>query len=242
MRSNGLTAAAYRPIADIDPIEADILLDELRERLIAAYCQPIESGTLSGFDRGDRHNRLFVRLFVDAAAIDSAASLVSARDPHLLDGNDDLAWAQIVAGFDVASSQPVAPWPILEDVDEDAPDDATADEQVATLANDPEWRAPTSGVDAGYPTPVRRAPDDPTDRFVPPDPPPFPRLAMADQLGWLGVIGGPLVLLADVIFTYRIPSWVTLFAVLGFIAGFVVLVMRLDRTEDRDDTDDGAQV
>ena len=42
MRSNGLQASSYTPVADLNPSVAEALLDELKERQIAAYCQPIE--------------------------------------------------------------------------------------------------------------------------------------------------------------------------------------------------------
>ena len=51
------------------------------------------------------------------------------------------------------------------------------------------------------------------------------------------------MLVAAAVFSLALPSWVTLFAALGFIAGFVSLVIRMDNGEDRyDDPDNGAQV
>ena len=81
------------------------------------------------------------------------------------------------------------------------------------------------------------------ERFVPPEPPPLPRLSKADQLSWLGLVGGPVVLVSSALFSLPVPGWVTLFAALGFIAGFVSLVIRMDNGQDRlDDPDNGAQV
>ena len=48
MRSNGLTAAAYTPIADVDPRLVGALLDELKETGVAAYVTPVEPSTLVG--------------------------------------------------------------------------------------------------------------------------------------------------------------------------------------------------
>ena len=74
-------------------------------------------------------------------------------------------------------------------------------------------------------------------------PPPLPRLDAADQLGWLALIGGPAVLVAAAVFSLTLPGWVTLLAALGFIGGFVSLVVRMDNQPDRfDDPENGAQV
>ena len=78
---------------------------------------------------------------------------------------------------------------------------------------------------------------------MPPPPPPLPKLSRADQLGWLGLIGGPAVLVAAAVLQLALPDWVTLVAALAFIGGFVSLVVRMDNGEDRlDDPDNGAQV
>lgn len=224
MRSNGLTAAAYSPVADLNPTVADLLLDELRDMQVAAYCQPIQNSTMAGFDRPEFVTDVLVRLYVDAAATDEVREMLSERDPFLVQDNEDLTWAQIVAGYDVPSTTAVAPWPVYEDLD--------------PAAEDKDYSDP--------PTPVAQASyhvvfDD--ERFVPAEPPPLPRLSGADKLSWLGLIGGPIVLIAAALFALPIPAWVTLVAAVGFIGGFVSLVIRMDNGEGRlDDPDNGAQV
>lgn len=234
MRSNGLTASSYRPVADLNPTVAEQLLDELKAEQIAAYCQPIDSPSMSSFDRPEYRVEVLVRLYVDAAAADQVLALLSRKDPYLVQSNDDLAWAQLVAGYDTPAVSEVAPWPVYEDVDPDAGEpEPTA--QVAT-PYEPDWTSPPSHRS-------RHDDDDDEGRFVPPTPPPLPHLSLSDQLSWLGVIGGPVVLVVAAIFTFSIPTWLTLVAALAFIGGFVTLVIGMETGQDRlDNPDDGAQL
>jgi hypothetical protein len=116
VRSNGLTAQAYTPIADLDPVLATGLLTDLRLQGIAAYTKPVEATTTSGFDRPEFRVDVTDRLYVDSAAAARVRGLLSERDPHLLDVNDDLTWAQLVAGFDQPIEAGDAPWPAEEDL------------------------------------------------------------------------------------------------------------------------------
>ncbi len=122
MRSNGLTAPAYTPVADLDPVLATALLDDLKGQGVAAYTKPVESTTVSGFDRPEFRDRVKDRLYVDASAYARVRDLLSERDPHLLDDNDDLTWAQLVAGFDLPLKTGSRPWPEIENL---APGDDT---------------------------------------------------------------------------------------------------------------------
>ncbi len=239
MRSNGLTASSYLPVADINPSLAEALLDELKDKRIAAYSQPVDSPSVSGLDRPEYRVEVLVRLYVDAAATDRALQLVAALDPLVDQRNDDLTWAQIVAGYDTPVATEVVPWPVYEDLDPDPARDA-----------DPAGSPPAADLpSAAWSTPARpqrpeaRFETHETERFVPPAPPPLPRLSGADQAAWLGLIGGPAVLLAAAVFGLSLPAWLTLLAALGFIGGFVALVVRMDDGSARlDDPDDGAQV
>lgn len=116
MRSNGLTAPAYTPVADLDPVLATALLADLRQQGVAAYTKPVEASSTSGFDRPEFRIAVRDRLYVDAAASAHVRDLLSERDPHLLDDNDDLTWAQLVAGFDQPLADGVPPWPVEEDL------------------------------------------------------------------------------------------------------------------------------
>lgn len=70
----------------------------------------------------------------------------------------------------------------------------------------------------------------------------FPQLEPWQQLAWVGVLGGPLLLLVAVLFSISLPTWVSLLAVVGFVGGFITLVARMDNGGSEDDPDGGAVV
>lgn len=74
--------------------------------------------------------------------------------------------------------------------------------------------------------------------FVPPEPPPLPETDVTSRFAWLGVLGGPLLLLLAVLFDWYMTWWLTTLCVGGFLGGFATLVMRM-RTDDEDEDDPG---
>ncbi len=95
------------------------------------------------------------------------------------------------------------------------------------------------------PVPVARdAGDDvePEERFVPPEPPPAPRLPAAKRAAWLGVVGSPVLLLGAMLLSLDVPRLIGWALVAGFVGGFGYLVWTMPRREDRDPFDDGAQI
>ena len=87
----------------------------------------------------------------------------------------------------------------------------------------------------------RRA-DDPHDHFIPPEPPRGPRLDWISRLAWLGLFGGPLLLIAAALLDFG-TGRVTTVAVVGFVGGFLTLVLRMpDKLPPEDTPDDGAVV
>jgi hypothetical protein len=137
-RSNGLPAARYTPLVDLEPQLADALLEALRDEGVAAYAAP---------SPGVRGPYLDIRLpdgptdrvWVDAASRPLARQVLNARMPEFTealaedattgrplrdlrpavdDPNDtDSAWAAIVAGYELTAPEPVPRWPVEEDVD-----------------------------------------------------------------------------------------------------------------------------
>lgn len=77
--------------------------------------------------------------------------------------------------------------------------------------------------------------------FVPPEPPPLPRVEPDRMLAWVGVLGSPVVLLCALIFSIGMPTWLGYLLVTGFVGGFLYLVVKMPR-EPREPWDDGAQV
>ena len=90
--------------------------------------------------------------------------------------------------------------------------------------------------------PPQPAPAADDEQFVPPVPPPLPRLDPISKGAWAALVGGPGYLLLAVMLGWQIPGWAAFCAVGAFVGGFAALVVRMnDRTED-DGPDDGAVV
>ncbi|WP_030249379.1 MULTISPECIES: hypothetical protein [unclassified Streptomyces] len=74
--------------------------------------------------------------------------------------------------------------------------------------------------------------------FVPPEPPPLPAADVTAKFAWLGVLGGPVLLLLAVLLGWEMTWWLATLGIGGFLGGFATLVMRM-RTDDEDDDDPG---
>jgi hypothetical protein len=86
-------------------------------------------------------------------------------------------------------------------------------------------------------------PGDDDDHFVPPVPPPLPRLDPATKGAWVALFGGPAYLLLAVMLSWQVPSWAAFTAVAAFVGGFATLVVRMGDRPPRDSgPDDGAVV
>lgn len=81
------------------------------------------------------------------------------------------------------------------------------------------------------------------DRYIPPPVPPQPSLDPVAKGAWLALFGGPAYLLVATLLSWEIPGWAALTAVIAFVTGFLVLVVRLgDGPSKRDGPDQGAVV
>jgi len=87
-------------------------------------------------------------------------------------------------------------------------------------------------------------PDNPAeDHFVPPVPPPLPRLNPVTKGAWLALFGGPLYLLISTAVGSTISALAAFLAVAAFVSGFVILLLRMDNGRPPDSgPDDGAVV
>jgi hypothetical protein len=116
---------------------------------------------------------------------------------------------------------------------------------------------PAGAVPAGSAAPADRAriiraagdprsytpPDEPEeDKYVPVPLPPPAKLDPLAKFAWAGLIGGPAYLLIGVLVGWSISGIAAFAAIAVFIAGFVILVIRLGDGSKRDDDDDGAVV
>ena len=86
-------------------------------------------------------------------------------------------------------------------------------------------------------------PNEDEDHFVPPEPPPLPRLDPVTKGAWVALFGGPLYLLVAVMASWQVPDWAAFCAVAAFVGGFATLVVRMGDRPPRDSgPDDGAVV
>ncbi|MEQ4205963.1 hypothetical protein ABN028_14125 [Actinopolymorpha sp. B17G11] len=249
MRDNGLQAASYVAIADLDPSVADRMLDVLGTAQVAAYtepCPPVLGPCLE--------IRLPAvpcdRLFVDKEAEDQARALLADQLPRQVSGggedtepaqgqatlDEDEAWAAIIAGYDATAPDAVPRWPVQEDdnaaehrTTESAPPpggETTTETSVETPAGSAERGHASSAADE--------------ERFVPPPPPPLPRVEMVTKLAWVAFLGGPVLLLLATVAGSYAPSWFVVVGVVCFITGFLTLVVRMKGGPP--DDEDGAIV
>jgi hypothetical protein len=229
-RNNGLDAALWSPLSDVDPRIGEHLLDLLHAVGIAAYLEPsanVEPYTRSVTLPSPPSDRLFVdrarraeaRVVVDehapsaAEAGDAARAAPSDRSaarPEIRPGIDeDAEWARIVARFEAEHGRSV-------------------------VADEPSAAPPP----APHEVPVLDRPDE---HYEPPAPPPLPAPSPASLYAVLLVIGGVLLVGA--------PGLLRLSADLGLVlgvaaiaGGVAVLVSRMRERSDDGDGDNGAVV
>ncbi|WP_169978671.1 hypothetical protein [Microbispora sp. H10836] len=166
--------------------------------------------------------------------------------------DEDEVWRQIVASFNETAEDSSAeqPWPDRENVTEEtgagtadgtpgdrfpggpSPHDTGPDD---TGAGD----EPGEGEDQA-PAPAPAGDDD---HYVPPPPPPLPPGDALSRLSWLALFGGPAYLLLAALLHWPMDGWIVFAAVSAFIAGFVILVVRMGDGPPADSGwDDGAVV
>jgi hypothetical protein len=86
--------------------------------------------------------------------------------------------------------------------------------------------------------------DEETEHFIPPAPPPLPRLDPMAKGAWAALFGGPGYLVVATAAGWSVPGIAAFCAVAAFVAGFVILVLRMNEPGPGgpDDGDDGAVV
>ncbi|GAA1605766.1 hypothetical protein GCM10009789_69740 [Kribbella sancticallisti] len=173
----------------------------------------------------------FEEIFVDADSEERARAVIERS-------TEDAEWKSLVEQFNAPSAEghdatPVPRWPASEDVDENSYE-PLIDVPAGLVVGD-------TDEDPPEPPPARRT-DDPHDHFVPPEPPKGPRLDWISRLAWLGLVGGPALLILAALLDFG-TGRITTLAVVGFVGGFLTLVLRMkDRLPPDDTPDDGAVV
>jgi hypothetical protein len=163
--------------------------------------------------------------------------------------DEEAAWRDLVARFDgQPEDQPsTAPWPERENLRtslgrEPPPDQPESDDLPAQPAQPAQPARPAPSEPAAPAEPADLADDD--DHFVPPAPPPLPRLEPVLKGAWLALFGGPAYLLVATAAGWTVPGWAAFCAMAAFVSGFVVLVLHLgdDHRDNGSGSDDGAVV
>lgn len=257
-RDNGLVAAEYTAVGDIDPRIGEHLLEVLATEGIAAYLQP--STDLHPITRTTSlPARPTDRLFVDRRHAGTARDHLrqvptepdqptpGERRPDLAPSADpdvDSAFREIIAGFHRDVEPTATPWPASEDITLDEPrllpsvDPAVANR---TRSGDSEEPSLLDALDT-FGAELPDDSDDDDEGYTPPPPPPLPRISAAATVGVLAIVAGLLLF----VFPELLPldgDTVLIIAFGSIVAGFGTLIWRLrPGDEDDDDLDDGARV
>ncbi|MFB7596275.1 hypothetical protein [Streptomyces sp. NPDC056160] len=174
--------------------------------------------------------------------------------------DEEAAWAAIVAGYGQEPPDPPGAKPFKPIEDLLLPEPPNADGTDGAGGGEPNpARTPLGGSVSFAPGvaspgtgPRDYAPDEPSDddfgsddegHFVPPEPPPLPDADATAKFAWLGVIGGPVLLLLAVLLGWDMTWWLTTLGIGGFVGGVATLVARMNPgDEDDDDPGRGAVV
>jgi hypothetical protein len=89
--------------------------------------------------------------------------------------------------------------------------------------------------------PPRPGPEDDEGHFVPPTPPPLPKLDPVTKGAWAALFGGPAYLVVATAVGWSVPGIAAFCAVAAFVTGFAILVLRMNESSGPgpDGPDDG---
>jgi hypothetical protein len=214
---NGLHAPAYVPLTDVDPMIGQHLLTALGRARIAAYLVPTEAAA---------RQRLYV---ASEERVDARTIVVAAVRALSDDEPAPPVPADPLAGLDTDSEfhALIADWKI----DTVA---AIREAERDLTREDADWRArlikPQSADEVWL--------DE--DHYVPPEPPPLPRLAAPTIIAML-VLAGSIVFLALGDRLGLGDGFTLVLGILGLLLGVGILFTRV-RDHYRDEDDDGAAI
>ena len=180
---------------------------------------------------------------------------------------EEAAWRELIAQFDAPEpADGATPWPDREDlagpvrvtptpppvkppmmppVMPPVRPDALPREPSGGLPAKPATQGPPWPPASAGPAPRDTvAPDDAVDdHYVPPAPPPLPKLDPVTKGAWVALFGGPLYLLIATAVGGGVSGLAAFLSVAAFVGGFAILVLRMDNGGPRDSgPDDGAVV
>jgi hypothetical protein len=230
---NGLDAALWSPVRDVDPRIGEHLLDLLHAVGIAAYLEP--SADVEPYTRSvSLPSPPSDRLFVDRARRAEARTVV---DEHVPAGSEspDAGAAQEQRAEPARGPERAV---VRRDVDEDAEwagiVAAFEAENGRNVVAETPSPAPAPGP---HEVPILDRPDE---HYEPPPPPPLPVPAPASLYAVLLVVLG--VLLVGAPGVLRLTTDVGLILGVAAIAGGVAMLVSRMRDRSDDDGDDGAVV
>ncbi|MGW0993893.1 hypothetical protein ACWD5V_11345 [Streptomyces sp. NPDC002523] len=167
-------------------------------------------------------------------------------DDHEVPFDEDAAWKAIVDGYGDEPPDPpgARPFRAVEDLalleKETSGEGADSSEEprpARPLGSSVSFAPGIGPRDYSVAEPSDDASDEDAEddegHFVPPEPPPLPSTDTTARFAWLGVVGGPLLLLLAVLLGWQMTWWLTTLGIGGFLGGFVTLVARM-RTDDED--------
>jgi hypothetical protein len=141
----------------------------------------------------------------------------------------DEEFNRIVGGLGPGWGSGLPAWPDPQDASDTGDD---IDEPVVVGPSEP----PAAPV----PSPGAATPSAEEEHFSPGPPPPLPRPEPVTVLCWFLVLGAPIGMVLLTLAGWYVPRWVLGLIGVGFVAGVVTLVLRLDNHPR--DTDSGAVV
>jgi hypothetical protein len=222
-KANGLTAAYYVPLRDVDPRLGVDLLAKLGEAGIAAYVAPTP-GKRGGYGDVRPPSLPTDRLWVDGAQRSEAEAVIA----DIV--SEDEVFEALVAMFHTSSPAEV-PWPATEELG--AP--TTRSQTWTTRRSITARQAQIPEITPDEPTHVENYLDE---HFVPEPPPPLPRLQPITLLCWALIAFGILAIVLHNYIPVDFSQGSVYIAACAILGGFATLVYRM-RDDDRDD-DDGA--
>jgi hypothetical protein len=181
------------------------------------------------------------------------------REPeeHGVPFDEDAAWAAIVAGYGEEPKDPPGskPYRSVEDLALPEPDPEEPETEPAK-SEAPKQEKPAGPLGGSISFAPGVGPrdfvaaepseddfdEDDEGHFVPPEPPPLPAGDTTSRFAWLGVLGGPVLLLLAVLLGWEMTWWLTTVGIGGFLGGFATLVARMRDDEDEGDPGRGAVV
>jgi hypothetical protein len=228
-RANGLTAAYYVPLRDVDPRLGFELLTKLADAGIAAYVAPTP-GRQGGYGDVKPPSLPTDRLWVDGAQRSEAEAVIAGTI------SEDEVFEQLVAMFHTSAPAEV-PWPATEELS--AP--TTRSQTWTTRRSITARQAPIPEITPAeqiLPSHVESYLDE---HFVPEPPPPLPRLQPITILAWALIGLGILAIVLHDYIPLDFAQGSIYIAACAIVGGFATLVYRM-RDNDEDNDGDGAVV